>query len=93
MMIRVWSFIIYLEQAIHFILNEELFLFAKQIPVPNKFLLVNHYKECFNFEIKIGDNLSRFSSLYGLPNKWQDGFELNFDTVTANNLCSNNPSR
>lgn len=82
---------IYLEQIIHLIPNKEVFAFVTEIPCPYKFLVFGYYKEIINFEINIWDNLFRFSSLYCLSNESQYDFELNIDTVTANNLCSNNP--
>ena len=81
MIMTVWKFpvIIYLEQTIHLILNEEVFG-------------IHYLQECINFEIVIGGKLCRFVFLYCLPNQSQDdfesfpnNFELNIDAVTVSN--------
>ena len=84
---------IYLQQTIHLIVIEEIFTFATETPFSHKFLVISNYKESINFEIRIGDNLCRFSYLYCLRNKSKDDFVLNIDKVTPNNHCSNNPCK
>ena len=59
---------------------------------PLKILGIQYLQECINFEIRLGGNLCRFTSLYRSPSQSQDdfepfanNFELNIDIATANN--------
>ena len=60
--------------------------------LPLKLLSINYLQECINFEIKIGNKLCNFISLYRSPSQSQDTFELfidnlelNIDTIAAKN--------
>ena len=60
--------------------------------LPLKILNIQYLYECINSEIRIGNRLCRFVSLYRSPSQSQDDFEsfanrfeLNIDTATAHN--------
>ena len=56
--------------------------------LPLKVTNIQYLQECINFEMKIGDKLCNFVALYRSPSQSQDEFEkfeLNLDTVSANN--------
>ena len=60
--------------------------------LPLKVTNIQYLQECSNFEMKIGDKLCNFVALYRSPSQSQDefekfakNFELNLDTVSANN--------
>ena len=60
--------------------------------LPLKLVNINYLQECLNFEIKIGNKLCNFISLYRLPSQSQDTFEtfidnleLNIDKIAARN--------
>ena len=60
--------------------------------LPLKVIDIQYLQECINFEMRIREKLCNFIVLYNLPSQFQDDFEtflkkfeLNLDTVLANN--------
>ena len=60
--------------------------------LPLKLVNINYLQECLNFEVKIGNKLCNFISLYRSPSQSQDNFEtfidnleLNIDEIAARN--------
>ena len=60
--------------------------------LPLKVIDIQYLQKCFNFEMKIGEELCTFIVLYRSPSQSQDefetflkNFELNIDTILPNN--------
>ena len=52
--------------------------------LPLKVIDVSYLQECISFEVKIGDKIYNFVSLYGSPSQTKDGFENVFKNLELN---------
>ena len=61
--------------------------------LPLKLVNINYLQECLNFEIKIGNELCNFTSLYRSPSQSQNTFEIFIDNLELNidEIAARNP--